>query len=202
MELIKDGPFAGYPRHYFQCFYVDPPWHFHVWSGRGELKSASRKYQTMRLPEIMALPVAELAAPNAVMFLWIIQPLLPRALDVLAAWGFDYKTVGFYWVKIKGGQDRLFYWGEDVKMGLGYHTRAGAEQCWIAVKGNGYDREKMGVEQVCFGPIREHSRKPGEIRDRIAELVGDVPKIELFARTRRPGWEAWGNEVSKFGEAA
>jgi N6-adenosine-specific RNA methylase IME4 len=84
------------------------------------------------------------------------------------------------------------------RMGLGYHTRSGSEACWLAIRGKGYKRQSMGVEQVVFAPLREHSRKPDEVTARIDRLVGDVPRIELFAREQRPGWQCWGNEVGKF----
>jgi N6-adenosine-specific RNA methylase IME4 len=83
-------------------------------------------------------------------------------------------------------------------MGLGYHTRSGTEQCWLAIRGHGYKRQAMDVEQAVFAPVREHSRKPDEVIERIERLVGDVPRIELFAREQRPGWTAWGNEITKF----
>jgi N6-adenosine-specific RNA methylase IME4 len=174
--------------------YADPPWRFEPWSHRGEGKGASQHYACQSLEEICALPVADLAAEDAVLFLWVVQPMLPEALRVIDAWGFTYRTVAFYWVKMPArwdpSQPRI-----KPRLGLGYHTRSGAEQCWLAIRGKGYRRQAQGVEQVLHAPIRDHSRKPDEVTARIERLVGDVP---LFAREERPGWTAWGNEVSRF----
>lgn len=187
----------------YSLIYADPPWSFKTWSPRGDGRSASQHYGCMSIKDICALPVKDITAKDAVLFLWVVQPLLPRALEVIKAWGFTFKTVGYVWVKIKGGQDRLFYAGADVKNGLGYHTRAGCEQCWIAVKGSGYDRMSKSEAQVVFSPLREHSRKPDEIRESIERLVGDVPKLEMFAReSSAKGWDTWGNETEKFDDAA
>jgi N6-adenosine-specific RNA methylase IME4 len=133
-----------------------------------------------------------------VLFLWVVQPQLPEALRLIEAWGFTFKTVAYCWVKNKGNQDRLFYAGEDVRKGLGYHTRSGMEQCWLATRGKGYSRLSKSETQVVFSPLREHSRKPDEISDSIVNLTGDVPRLEMFARTQRPGWDVWGNQTSKF----
>jgi N6-adenosine-specific RNA methylase IME4 len=113
--------------------------------------------------------------------------------------GFECKTVGFVWVKMPK------YWSADQlplrvrpKMGCGYYTRANSEQCWIARRGKGVKRRSNRVEQVVYAPVREHSRKPDEVPRRIDQLVGDVPRIELFAREQRPGWVAWGDQINLF----
>lgn len=186
----------------YRVIYADPPWRYETWSHRGQGKGASQHYGTMDAAALRALDVGAIAAPDAALFLWVVQPQLPEAMRLLDAWGFTFKTVAYYWVKVKGGQDRLFYAGEDVRLGLGYHTRSGAEQCWLATRGKGYARLSQREPQVVFSPLRVHSRKPDEIAESIARLTGDVPKIELFARTKRPGWDAWGNQVEKFGEVA
>ncbi|RFB80420.1 adenine methyltransferase [Methylovirgula sp. 4M-Z18] len=181
--------------------YADPPWQFHSWSHRGEDRGAVQHYGCMSLNDICNLPVRDIAAPDAALFIWVVQPMLPQALRVIEAWGFEFKTVAYCWLKIKGGQDRLFYDGADVRKGLGYHTRSGMEQCWLATRGKGYARVSQGEAQVVFSPLREHSRKPDVIAESIVNLTGDVPRLELFARTRRPGWDVWGNQVDKFGDA-
>ncbi len=191
----------------FKLIYADPPWSFATWSHRGQGKGASQHYDVMTLDDIAALPVAEVAAQDAALFLWVVQPMLPEALRLIEAWGFTFKTVAYCWVKIKGvaernGQDRLFYAGEDVRLGLGYHTRSGMEQCWLATRGKGYDRLAQGEAQVVFSPLREHSRKPDEIAESIVRLTGEVPRLEMFARTARPGWEVFGNQTDKFGAVA
>ena len=99
---------------------------------------------------------------------------------------------------MKGAHERLFFQPSDVRRNLGYHTRSGAEQCWLATRGRGYRRISKSEPQVVFAPVREHSRKPDEIADSIVRLTGDVPRIELFARTSRPGWSSWGNQSHLF----
>lgn len=182
----------------YPIIYADPPWRFRTWSETNQAKSPSKHYALMEADEIRAIPVAEMAAPDAALFLWVVQSNLPEALALIEAWGFRFKTVAFAWVKLKGKQDRLFYAGDDVRMGLGYHTRAGFEQCWLATRGNGYRRLVKGEPQVVFSPLREHSRKPDEIPEAIVRLCGDLPRLEMFARTKRLGWDSWGNETDKF----
>jgi N6-adenosine-specific RNA methylase IME4 len=186
----------------YSVIYADPPWQHQTWSHRGEGKGASQHYATMDAAALRALPVGDIAAKDAALFLWVVQPQLPEAMRLINAWGFTFKTVAYVWVKIKGRQDRLFYAGDDVRKGLGYHTRSGAEQCWLATRGKGYRRLAQGEPQVVFSPLREHSRKPDEIAESIVKLTGDVPRLEMFARVKRPGWDAWGNQTDRFGEAA
>lgn len=181
---FESGPFIGLPRGHFRVCYVDPPWSFATWSARGKGKSADRHYTCQALEDTVALPVHELMAKDGVLFLWTIQSHLPQALRVIDSWGFTYKTVGFIWIK--------------PRLGMGYHTRSGAELCLLATRGKGYQRQNKGVRQVVFANVREHSRKPDEVRARIDQLVGDVPRIELFARERVSNWHCWGMEVDKF----
>jgi N6-adenosine-specific RNA methylase IME4 len=194
---VPVDPFAGLPKHHFRVIYADPPWRFHAWSHRGEGKGASQHYPTMRLEDICALPVGELAADSAVLFLWVVQPQLPDALKVVEAWGFHFKTVAFVWVKMprRWNPRQLSLVAQRPRLGLGYHTRSGAEQCWLAIRGKGYRRQAQGIEQVIHSPLREHSRKPDEVAQRIERLVGEVPRIELFARGPREGWLVWGKEA-------
>ena len=109
------------------------------------------------------------------------------ALKVIKEWGFEYKTCGFSWVKKNKKADSLFW-------GMGYYTRSNNEICLLATKGKP-KRVSSGVHQVVIDKIREHSRKPDCVRDRIVKLCGDLPRIELFARQKTPGWDVWGNEV-------
>ena len=185
----------------YRVIYADPPWAFHTWSGRGQGKGAVQHYDTMAAGDISALPVRDLAAPDAVLFVWVVQAQLPEAMALLDAWGFTFKTVAFAWVKLKGKQDRMFYAGSDVRMGMGYHTRAGFEQCWLATRGKGYERLTKAEPQVVFSPLREHSRKPDEIAEAICRLAAG-PRVELFARTKREGFDVWGNQTDKFGAVA
>jgi N6-adenosine-specific RNA methylase IME4 len=128
------------------------------------------------------------AADDCVLFMWAIDPMLPQAFDLIKAWGFQYKTVGFTWAKINvSGKDPI---------GGGYWTRANPEMCLLATRGQP-KRLNADVRQLLMAPRREHSRKPDEIYGRIEALV-DGPYLEMFARQTRAGWDAWGNEVGKF----
>ena len=185
----------------YRAILADPPWGFKVWSGP-EKKVASSgivaPYRTMEMSEIRAMPVADMASDDCSLFMWVVWPTLPEALGVIEAWGFKYKTCAFSWVKA----DPYRLWGleEDVYMGLGYWTRANSEVCLLATRGKP-KRKHADVRQAILEPRREHSRKPDVVYERIERLV-DGPYLELFARSTRPGWDAWGNEVGKFGEVA
>lgn len=139
------------------------------------------------LEDIKALPVGELAEKDCALFIWITFPCLQEALQVIEAWGFEYKTVAFVWIKQNRKSDSLFW-------GMGYWTRANAELCILATKGHP-KRVNPGVHQVIMSHIEQHSKKPDETRDRIVRLMGDVTRIELFARQSPEGWDVWGNEV-------
>lgn len=141
----------------------------------------------MQIEEIKALSVGTLAAPDCALFLWITFPMLKEAWGVMEAWGFTFKTVAFVWIKQNRKANSLF-------TGMGYWTRANAELCLLATRGSPKRQEK-DVHQVILSHVEEHSKKPGEARRRIERLMGDVPRIELFARQVTPGWDVWGNEV-------
>ena len=165
-------------------------WEFRTWSARGRGRSAERHYRSMlTLDEIKALPVSEIAAPDCVLFLWATWPCLFAALDVIAAWGFNYRTVGYVFIK----QTKR---GNGLAGGTGYWTRANSEPCLLATRGKP-KRLHADVHQVIIEPRREHSRKPDCTRERIERLVAG-PYLELFARIERPGWTAWGDELDKF----
>lgn len=171
----------------YQVIYADPPWAYKVWSKKGAGRSAESHYPTMSIEDIKALPVGELADKDCALFLWITFPMLREAWEVMDAWGFTYKSIAFVWVKQNKKSLSLFW-------GMGYWTRANAELCVIATKGSP-KRQSRAVHQVIISPIEEHSKKPDEARRRIVELMGDVPRVELFARQSSPGWDVWGNEA-------
>ena len=170
----------------YNIIYADPPWAYRTYSKKGQGRSAESHYPTMNIEDIKALPVGELADKDCALFLWITFPCLYEALEVLEAWGFSYKTVAFVWVKQNRKNDDLF-------TGMGYWTRANAEICILATKGHPR-RVNAGVRQVILSHVEEHSKKPDETRDRIVQLMGDLPRIELFARQSPEGWDVWGNE--------
>lgn len=190
-----------WPTGKFGAIASDPPWSFQSWSDKGKNRApdamvrqkglSERHYATMSMNDIMELPVADLAAPDCVLFLWAVDCMLPAAFAVGEAWGFTFKTVAFTWAKTK--KDGGFH------TGLGYWTRGNPEQCLLFTRGKP-KRKSASVRQLITAPRREHSRKPDEFRDRIEQLVGG-PYLELFARSSRGGWESWGLEVGKFDAA-
>ena len=121
------------------------------------------------------MPVADLAAPDSALFLWATFPQLPEALRLIEAWGFNYKSVAFVWLKKNKKADSWFY-------GLGFWTRGNAEICLLATKGHP-KRQAANIHQFIISPIEAHSKKPDEARDKIISLMGDLPRVELFAST-------------------
>jgi N6-adenosine-specific RNA methylase IME4 len=181
----------------YRVLYADPPWSFATYSDKGKGRSAEAHYDCMSLDAIKALPVRELAADDAVLLLWATDPLLQRAFEVIEAWGFAYKTVGFYWVKLNRARATGPTFTEaDFFTGLGFWTRANPEPCLLATRGR--PRRRAGdVRRLLVAPRREHSRKPDESYARI-EALAEGPYLELFARSSRPGWDGWGLERGLF----
>jgi N6-adenosine-specific RNA methylase IME4 len=173
----------------YAVLYADPPWHFEVYNEEsGVERAAGNHYFTMPLNEICALPVLSLAAPDAVLFMWTTAPHLRESFDVLAAWGFEYKT-NIVWVKDK--------------IGLGYFIRNQHELLLVATRGDMPSPSPANrPSSVIDAPRREHSRKPDEAYALIERMYPELPKIELFARNTRPGWDAWGSEIPPEMEAA
>lgn len=167
----------------YQIIYADPPWKY---GDSHTLGGAGKKYDLMSMEELYDLPIQKLCAENCVLFLWVTYPFLQEGLDLIKAWGFTYKTIGFQWIKTtKNGK---LFWG------CGNWTRANSEPCLIGVKGK--PKALMhNIHQVIMEPITKHSEKPAIVRDKIVQLCGDVPRIELFARKPSRGWDVWGNEV-------
>ncbi len=175
------------PEGRFGAVLADPPWAFRTFSktdvapARGE-----QPYPVMSLNDIKALPVADVAAPNSLLFMWTVSHLQQPAFEVAAAWGFKPVSIAFVWDK--------------GRMGMGYWTRQEVEICHLFKRGKPR-RLGKGVRSVIRAPRREHSRKPDEQYDRIQRLV-DGPYLELFARQAWPGWSAWGNQVGKYETSA
>lgn len=168
----------------YHIIYADPAWDYLGGRIKG---SAKNHYPVMPLKDICALPVKKIAADDSLLFLWTTFPKLYEAFDVINAWGFEYKTVAFVWIKrTKTGNDWF--------TGLGYWTRSNAELCLLATRGKP-KRFSRAVHQLIITPIEEHSKKPDITRDKIVELAGNLPRIELFARRKTLGWDVWGNEV-------
>lgn len=141
----------------------------------------------MSIEQLCALDVEKITDENCALFLWSTFPFLPEALRLIKAWGFTYKTTAFVWLK----QNRK---NKDWFFGLGFWTRGNAEICLLATKGKP-QRKSAKVSQLIISPIDKHSKKPDIVREKIVELMGELPRIELFARQTTPGWEVFGNEV-------
>lgn len=180
-DKLPDGKFA--------VIYADPPWSFKTYSAKGEGRSAKKHYSTMTLDDIKALPVADIAAKDCVLLIWVTMPMIPQALEVIKAWGFKYKTCGFDWLKLNRTNKNLF-------SGTGYWTRANGELCFLATRGKP-KRIGKDVPQAILAERREHSRKPDVAYERIERLLHG-PYVELFARAPRAGWTSWGNQTDKF----
>ena len=204
-------PFADLQRGHYGAILADPPWRFATWNKATAVKRRSAgshgtnvcaavHYDTMMTEDIAALPVADLAADDCCLFMWISWPMLPDAMRLIGTWGFEYKTCGFDWMKAHAGQLDMLRDDSDVLMGMGYWTRANSEPCLLATRGKP-KRLSAAVRQGIIEPRREHSRKPDCVHGRIQKLVAG-PYLELFARAPRSGWDVWGNQTDKFAEAA
>lgn len=204
--LARPNPFDGLPRGEFAAIVADPPWHFRArtalqmsnWTSR---RDAEKHYAVMGIDDIVGLPVRELAAKDAHLFLCTTGPCLRMAFDVMEAWGFRYSAMAFTWIKLKRSHNplqlRVLPTAEsDLHVGLGLTTRKNAEFVLLGRRGNA-KRIAKNVREIILAPVREHSRKPDEIFNRV-ERYCCGPYLELFSREQRPGWTCWGNEVGKF----
>jgi site-specific DNA-methyltransferase (adenine-specific) len=167
----------------YNIIYADPPWKYST-------TNVTKKYPCVPIKEIQNFPINQICDDNCALFLWATCPILPECIATLKRWGFRYVTVAFTWIKKNKCNDQPF-------MGLGNWTRSNTEICLLGLRGK-LARKSNKVRQVVLSPLREHSRKPDEIRDYIVELLGDLPRIELFARQTVKGWDCWGNETKKF----
>ena len=171
----------------YNIIYADPAWSYNDKKCNGNCED---HYRTMSLQEMKDLPVQDMCADDCVIFMWITYPMIQEGLELMKSWGFKYKSIGFQWIKLNKKNGKPFF-------GLGRWTRGNTEACFIGVKGKP-KRQSAAVSQLVMTPIREHSRKPDEVRDKIVELMGDLPRLEMFSRTQTEGWDVWGNETSKF----
>lgn len=170
-----------------QIIVADPPWRFASNSQAKPGRNAMRHYPCMTDAEIADLPVRALAARDALLFLWTTAPMLPRSLAILDAWGFRYASQ-IVWIKDK--------------IGTGFWARNQHEICIIARRGRfPCHRPAPFPTSVIRAPVREHSRKPEALQDRIDARWPDEPKLEMFGRRPRDGWQVWGNDTGKFDAA-
>lgn len=179
-----------FPDKKYRVIYADPPWHFG--SRRCSRPSTGEQvplpYETMTEQAILDLPVDDISLSNSVLFLWTTDAHLPFALRVMESWGFRYRTIGFTWVKRTARDKPVFV--------MGNWTNKSTELCLLGTRGRAHAfLLRRDVRQLVDDVRLGHSRKPDEVRDRVVRMFGDVPKIELFARERHDGWDAWGDEV-------
>ncbi len=174
----------------------DFPWEFEAWSHKGKQRSAERYYDTWPLERIMAMAplIRQLAADDCVLMPWVVWPLLPAALQVIEACGFEYKSVAFTWIKTTKNAEVIALDGKGLHWGEGKTgTRANSEVCLLATRGSPR-RLAADIHQVVIAPVGEHSEKPDETYRRIEKLYPG-PYLELFARRPRDNWMCWGNEL-------
>jgi site-specific DNA-methyltransferase (adenine-specific) len=179
----------------YKIIYADPPWEYKRKADTKIKGGAIRHYPTMNLEDIKKLPIKNISDENCALFMWCTFPKLKEQLEVFEDWGFKYKTVAFNWVKLNPNcKDRLFLTKKDRFFGIGYYTKSNAEICLLGIKGKMKPISNK-VSSIILEPRGRHSEKPDIVRDRIIELYGDIPKIELFARKKNSGWDSFGNEV-------
>lgn len=219
-ELVQGNPFATIirgpatlsPSKGYGLILADPPWAFRTFNGANrtptqkKFREAEDHYPTMPIEALKALPVGDLAGRDCALAMWIVGSHCDVALDLGRAWGFTFATDLFYWVKQKlVHADQVDMFTGDIpppKMSMGYYSRKQAEACWLFTRGSPRVHAH-DVRQLIIAPPTQHSRKPPEQYDRLERLFGsDTPRLELFSRTSRQGWDAWGNEVGKYDEEA
>lgn len=175
-EILKTGT-------KYKIIYADPPWSYYL----GGDRNASTKYDVMPLEAIKKMKVNEIADENSILCMWATCPLLDNCIDVVKAWGFNYVTAIFVWVKRNKVTNSWF-------AGCGHHTRANAEIVLLGKRGVGVKRINKTVKQIIDTPLTKHSQKPDSVRNKIIKIYGDVERIELFSRSRVAGWDVFGND--------
>ena len=171
----------------YSVLYADPPWDYngHTQHTSGAFKegmSAIDHYNTMTLEELKQLNVKDKTEKDAVLFLWTSSPHLPQAIELMKAWGFEYKTIAFVWDKQKTNP--------------GYYTLSQVEICLVGKRGKFPTPRGSRKERQFLSELRgRHSKKPDEIRNRITRMFPTQKKLEMFARQASDGWDVWGNQV-------
>ncbi len=187
MEIVAPPAFT---HGRYACALADPPWHFKTYTGAGTPhRTENDHYRVTPTAELADIPVADWMLPDSSLFMWAVDSHIPQAIRLGENWGFTYKTVAFVWAKTNKSKPGH-------RIGMGYWTRKQTEQCLLFTRGHPR-RLSASVRQLIEAPIREHSRKPDAQYERIEALVGG-PRLEMFARRSFPGWDAWGNEPTKF----
>ncbi len=174
------------PNKKYQIIYADPPWKY---KDRLNLQNegSALHYNTMNIDDICRLPIKNISDKNCILFIWVTMPMLEEVFKVITAWGFKYKTCGFCWIKTNPKSKTIF-------KGIGRWVMGNAEICLLATKGKP-QRIVKNIHQIVMSERGKHSKKPNEVRERIVKLMGDIPRIELFAREKVIGWDSWGDEI-------
>ena len=180
----------------YEIIYADPAWSFgdrlrsskKKADGKMDYRELERHYNTMSIKEMCEIPVNNITADNSVLFMWTTDAHLESAMKVINAWGFKYKTIGFIWNKKTNKGNQVCF--------MGKWTMKGSEICLLATKGKAHSMiEKHNVRQLVEAERQKHSKKPDEVRNRIVKLLGNRPRLEMFCRESKQGWDVWGNEV-------
>ena len=186
----------------YNVIYADPAWSYskgvyQKWrpSNNGKDRVINDFYKTMSIDEMKALPIKDISEKDCALFMWFTYSHLPQAIDLCKSWGFKYKSIAFVWLKLSNKGNIL--------SNIGSWTMGNTEAVLIATKGNMLKYKKRNdIKQIVMPNTdlrlkggNRHSRKPKEVMERIELLFPDATKIELFARQKVEGWDAWGNEV-------
>lgn len=191
-QIAPESGYLPFPNKKYDVIYADPPWQYNDLISNGN-RGAAFKYEVQSLDYLKKLPIQSIANPNGMLFMWVTGPMMKTGLELIDAWGFSFKSVAFTWVKVNKNKNSFF-------LGLGHLTRGNPEYCLIGINKIKDKKTKLqklsnSVENLVVSRIREHSRKPDIVRRKIVELLGDIPRIELFARQKFDGWDCWGNQV-------
>lgn len=189
--ILFNWPWGDLQPHTYDFIMSDFAWSYRLRSEKGEAKSAQAQYRVMTLEEIKGLPVLDLCTPNAVHWMWATNPMLDQALEAMKAQGFEFKTAGTWLKTTKHGK---------IGFGTGYILRSSNEPFLIGTRGN--PQTTRSVRSGFTGLARRHSEKPDEAYRAAEQLMPKARRLELFSRTNRPGWDHFGDEAGKFGEAA
>lgn len=176
--------FNDVPKGRYQAIVADPPWAYRNKKTGGSMKSgAAAKYQTMDIGELKDLPVRDIASADSILFLWVTSPLLPEGIELLRAWGYQYKAA--------------LYWDKD-RYGMGFWYRGQVEPCLIGIRGK--IPAFRSIERNLFTEkARQHSEKPETFWQIVEPCLDEkniTPRIELFARKQRSGWDCFGDGVT------
>ena len=180
----------------YQIIYADPPWSYYndmtvsLEENKAKDFISRNPYPVMSSSDIKALPIKNIVDDNCILFIWTTDYHLSRCCEVIKEWGFDYKTVGFVWQKLNKKGNPVCFMGN-------YTLKSGVELCLLATKGKDANKlvKNRKVRALLQSQRELHSKKPDEIRNRIVEICGNIPRIELFARQKTEGWDVFGNQV-------